>query len=32
MEWIHEAHYAEEMEKTAEPDPAEGRKGLFYPA
>ena len=28
MEWIHEAHYAEEMEKTAEPYLAKRRKDL----
>ena len=32
MEWIHEAHYAEEMEKTAEPYLAKRRKDLFFPA
>lgn len=31
MEWIHEAHYAEEMEKTAEPYLAKRRKDLFFP-
>ena len=28
MEWIHEAHYAEEMEKTAEPYLEKRRKDL----
>ena len=31
MEWIHEVHYAEEMEKTAEPYLAKRRKDLFFP-
>lgn len=31
MEWIYEAHYAEEMEKMAEPYLEKRRKDLFFP-